>query len=237
MIDDLLVPHDLTEFGDRALETIARTGLQWQRLHVVHVVPRVDLSYPGVIWSKDEDAARRAHALGALRSRLAGTAWASAVCHVAVGDVGARVVDVAQEIGAGLVVVASHARAGLQRAVRGSVADHVARFAPCPVLIVPPRAGALPAPDPASPPAGAESRDEQVDRIGTEVTDLVQSRDDYLVSLVVGIPHGHSAQWWEDALTRRLAAPKIDYVDLTIIESHGARAEILDARFEEGWAP
>jgi nucleotide-binding universal stress UspA family protein len=236
VIEHVLVPHDLTEMGDRALETLAATGLRWKRLHVVHVLPRVDLDYPGVIWSKDEDAARQAHALGALHARLAGTAWADAICHVAVGDIGARTVDVAQEIGAGLVVLASHARAGLNRAVRGSVADHVARFARCPVLIVPPLAEP-PHAAPPSPPTAPETREEQVDRIGAEVTDLVQSRDDYLVSLVVGIPHGESADWWEDALTRRLAAPKIDYVDLTIVEAAGMRATILDARFEEAWAP
>jgi nucleotide-binding universal stress UspA family protein len=237
VIENVLVPHDLTEMGDRALETLAATGLRWKRLHVVHVLPRVDLAYPGVIWSKDEDAARQAHALGALQARFAGTAWADAICHVAVGDAGARTVDVAQEIGAGLVVLATHARAGLNRAVRGSVADHVARFARCPVLVVPPLAEA-PHAEPSSPrPAAAETREEQVDRIGGEVTDLVESRDDYLVSLVVGIPHGESADWWEEALTRRLAAPKIDYVDFTLVETAGTAAVILDARFEEAWAP
>ena len=82
-----------------------------------------------------------------------------------------------------------------------------------------------------------ETREEQVDRIGAEVTDLVRSHTDELVSLVVGIPRGESVAWWEDALTRRLAAPKIDYVDLTIVEGTGARAEILETRFEEAWSP
>ncbi len=82
-----------------------------------------------------------------------------------------------------------------------------------------------------------ESREEQVDRLGEEVTDLTRSRGDHLAALVVAIPRGESVAWWEDALTRRLAAPKIDYVDLTIVEGTGTRAEILDARFEEDWAP
>jgi hypothetical protein len=65
---------------------------------------------------------------------------------------------------------------------------------------------------------------------------MVESRDGYLVSLRIAIPKGADPAWWDEALTRRLAAPKIDYVDLTLEIGHGTRAEILDARFEDAWA-
>ena len=42
----------------------------------------------------------------------------------------------ADKIGAGLVVVGSHSRQGLERALLGSVAERVVRHAPCSVLIV-----------------------------------------------------------------------------------------------------
>lgn len=45
----------------------------------------------------------------------------------------------ARDVRADLVVVGSHGRTGVRRLVLGSVAEEVARIAPCPVLLVPPQ--------------------------------------------------------------------------------------------------
>jgi nucleotide-binding universal stress UspA family protein len=238
VIEDVLVPHDLTPFGDRALEAIAKLGLTYRRLHVVHVLPRVDLSYPGVVWSKDEDSSRQSHALQVLEDRLARTPFAAASCHVQVGDVAARVLEVAREVGAELVVLPTHARGGLNRLVRGSVADHVSRFASCPVLVLPPHADTTTTTRVAVAPHEEPERtpEEQVDRLGAEVTTLAEQNSGYLVALRIAIPAALDPEWWDEAITRRLAATKIDYVDLTLEVGPGPRAEILHARFEEAWA-
>jgi nucleotide-binding universal stress UspA family protein len=55
---------------------------------------------------------------------------------VRVGHVGATIVGVATQWHADLIVVGSHGRKGLQRALLGSVSDYVARHAPCSVQIV-----------------------------------------------------------------------------------------------------
>lgn len=56
------------------------------------------------------------------------------------GHAGTAIVDAARAEHADIVVMATHGRGGLGRAVLGSVADHVVRHAPCPVLLVrPPR--------------------------------------------------------------------------------------------------
>lgn len=56
------------------------------------------------------------------------------------GHAATAIVDVAAEEKADVIVMATHGRGGLERAVLGSVADHVMRHAPCPVLLVrPPR--------------------------------------------------------------------------------------------------
>ena len=51
------------------------------------------------------------------------------------GTPGQAIVDTAVREGCDLIVMATHGRSGLKRAVLGSVADHVLRQAPCPVLL------------------------------------------------------------------------------------------------------
>jgi nucleotide-binding universal stress UspA family protein len=52
------------------------------------------------------------------------------------------IVDYARAAGIDLIITGSHGRQGLSHALLGSVAERIARTAPCPVLIV--RAGARP---------------------------------------------------------------------------------------------
>jgi len=52
------------------------------------------------------------------------------------GDAAKRIVELAQELQAGLIVMGTHGRTGLGRLVLGSVAEHVLRRAMCPVLTV-----------------------------------------------------------------------------------------------------
>ena len=53
-----------------------------------------------------------------------------------VGAPGAEIVKAAREWPADLIVIGSHGRSGMQRALLGSVAEAVMRHAPCPVLVV-----------------------------------------------------------------------------------------------------
>lgn len=52
------------------------------------------------------------------------------------GGVGAEIVEEAREWPADLIVVGTHDRSALQRAVHGSVADYVMHHAPCSVEVV-----------------------------------------------------------------------------------------------------
>lgn len=74
---------------------------------------------------------------------------------VRVGDPVEQLVSVALETRASLLVIGTHGRRGLRRLVLGSVAERVARMAPCPVLIVRPRdvaaMEAVPRPEPIDP--------------------------------------------------------------------------------------
>lgn len=56
--------------------------------------------------------------------------------HLATGDPGATIVQVAADRGVDLIMVGSHGRGALERLLMGSVATYVMNHAPCPVLVV-----------------------------------------------------------------------------------------------------
>ncbi len=56
--------------------------------------------------------------------------------HVRLGRPDEEIVVLAEEMGAGLIVVGSRGLGGLRRVLMGSVSDSVVRHAHCPVLVV-----------------------------------------------------------------------------------------------------
>ena len=52
------------------------------------------------------------------------------------GRIAPQIVALAEQIGAGLIVMGSRGRGGIRRALMGSVSDAVVRYAHCPVLVV-----------------------------------------------------------------------------------------------------
>ena len=62
------------------------------------------------------------------------------------GDAAELIVSVAQDLGSDLIVMGTHGRSGLSRLFMGSVAEHVLRTAPCPVLTVREAPASAPAP-------------------------------------------------------------------------------------------
>lgn len=55
--------------------------------------------------------------------------------HVVNGSPGLAICELAEQRSARAIVLGSHGRGGLKRAVLGSVSDHVVRHAPCSVLV------------------------------------------------------------------------------------------------------
>jgi nucleotide-binding universal stress UspA family protein len=56
--------------------------------------------------------------------------------HLKGGRADDKIVSLAEEMGAGLVVMGSRGQGGIRRALMGSVSDSVVRHAHCPVLVV-----------------------------------------------------------------------------------------------------
>jgi nucleotide-binding universal stress UspA family protein len=112
------------------------------RLSLLHVVPFVPLPIEGAIDAQTyqqlleddrRDALQKLEAL--VRERAGGVA---ADVRVEDGPPAPRILDVAERDGADLVVVGTHGRAGLDRLLLGSVAEHVVQLARRPVVTVRP---------------------------------------------------------------------------------------------------
>ena len=96
--------------------------------------------------SDEARAARRSEQESALHSfaeRLAADAGVTVTPSLEEGDVAPALLRHATSHDVDLIVMATHGRSGIARAVMGSVADEVVRGAPCPVMVARPH-GALP---------------------------------------------------------------------------------------------
>lgn len=141
----ILVPDDFSEASRHALAyaaTLARA--LGARLTVLHVGPPI----PAVTWAVPDITAQQAALWTEVLAAREQDAHRSLAHDVApLSDLGVEplfregepsdvIVDVAGTVGADLIVMGSHGRTGLRRALLGSVAERTARHAACPVLIV-----------------------------------------------------------------------------------------------------
>jgi len=133
---NVVVPVDFSDESFAAVDTALEMVAGPTHLHVVHVLAEIVATEPGVIWEVIDDESRRADAQDALRARLVDTRYEGIDIHVAFGDPGYQVANLAQEIHADLIVLPSHGRTGLARLMIGSVAERVVRLSHCPVLVL-----------------------------------------------------------------------------------------------------
>jgi nucleotide-binding universal stress UspA family protein len=143
--------------GSSEAELATRTAVDLSRqtsseLHVIHVLDIVPtaLLYPEAIDPEGvempdpilvEEIERHAEQRGremldeeVERVRSAGGTVAQA--HLMMGEAAREIVHLAEDIGAGLVVIGSRGHGGIRRTLMGSVSDSVVRHAHCPVLVV-----------------------------------------------------------------------------------------------------
>lgn len=132
----VVVPFDFSEQAEQALDSAQTFAAGQSGLHVVHVLPTIELAEPGVIWETIDDDARRHHAEAAFRERFANSPFEKVDFQVRFGDPGREIAAFAQKLDAELIVMPSHGRTGLSRLFIGSVAERVVRLAHCPVLIL-----------------------------------------------------------------------------------------------------
>ena len=144
--DDLkliLVPTDFSESSELALRAAVRLA---QTFHAAIEVFHVDVD-PSLMLPPPLDAISIPvlfdHVLAETAERLdriAGEVRKAGVTCTSFDQLGrshAAIVERARLVSAGLIVIGSHGRHGLTRALLGSVAEKVVQHAPCAVLVVP----------------------------------------------------------------------------------------------------
>ena len=136
----ILVPTDLSEGAEQALEYACELGrLLGSQIHLLNVVSIPALGVPelGVALTAtmiDELVVGNQSALDQLsRTRCRANVGQALV---RTGDARDVINQTAKELGIDLIVMGTHGRRGLSRALLGSVAETVVRSAPCAVLTV-----------------------------------------------------------------------------------------------------
>ena len=145
--------------GSKEAELAARTAAELadktgSELHVVHVFGIVPWypAYPegtGPDETELEDPLieedlqrlseqRAGELLDAEVEKIRSVSGTLAQAHLREGGAAQEIVGLAEEIGAGLIVMGSRGQGGIRRALMGSVSDSVVHHAHCPVMVVRP---------------------------------------------------------------------------------------------------
>lgn len=137
----ILVGYDFSETADHALDwaiDLMRTspGSSLTLLHTL-LLPMPSVVPDGVAPIGAVPGPEEVRGYQERLREVAAKRGVEASCEVVVGaNAGATVVTRADETGADLVVLGTHGRGPVARALLGSVADHVVRHANCPVVTV-----------------------------------------------------------------------------------------------------
>jgi nucleotide-binding universal stress UspA family protein len=141
MFKKILVPLDGSHFAENALEYAEDLARKYGAEIIlvracfapVAILGPGDMATMPAPANYEEDAAREY--LAKMRDRVA-QHGVSCETVALVGDPSEGVIEMSAEKGADLIVVTSHGRSGFKRFLMGSVAERIARHAPCPVLII-----------------------------------------------------------------------------------------------------
>lgn len=132
----ILLAIDDSKFSEAAIETVIEQARpENTEVRVLHVVEPPPLYNPALepAWESQRQHAEKLVAKAAERLRARGLTVAEAAEQ---GDAKSKILDMAEEWHADLIVLGSHGRKGLGRFLMGGISDAIARHAPCSVEIV-----------------------------------------------------------------------------------------------------
>ena len=131
-----------TDGSDRSLYTLEmaaeladKTGSE---LHVVHVGLISPWVHPDTLSGPqykvlEHEARERLERSVAQIKELGGTVTDS---HLRMGRVDAEIIELGEELGAGLLIVGNRGQGTVERILLGNSAESIVRHAPCPVMVV-----------------------------------------------------------------------------------------------------
>jgi nucleotide-binding universal stress UspA family protein len=125
-----------TDSSGFALDQAARTAMRipCSTMHLLHVLEaRASLD------QADEAAGCLRRYVDAKAVELGGLARHSVGIHVRRGEAGREIGQLANDVGADLIIVGTHRRPNIKQLIVGSTAEHVMAIAHCPVFVAGPR--------------------------------------------------------------------------------------------------
>lgn len=137
----ILVPIDFSRYSEAALDyAVELAGKLDAKLYMLNVVSIPAFGVPEVgatmapaviesIISDNEAALEKLADARRSKAQIAGT-------FLRTGDARDVIIHTAEQVGADLIVMGTHGRRGVGRALLGSVAESVVRTSPCPVLTI-----------------------------------------------------------------------------------------------------
>ena len=140
-IEKILVAVDFSEYADSVLDVAVEFARQLSaELHLVHAfdvrIPLVtpyEVAIPTAFIEEAREAA--ASKLAALIQKVADDG-VTATSHLSEVPAASAIVDLAEELGADLIIMGTRGHTGLKHVLLGSVAERTLRHAPCSVLTV-----------------------------------------------------------------------------------------------------
>jgi nucleotide-binding universal stress UspA family protein len=136
----ILAAVDTSALSGRVVDFAARAARRmWpnSQLHLVHVYRSGRFDRPGHAGLRVEDLIAEAESYLAYQVRMARRQCSAPVTgHFAQGDPADEILKCARSLSADLVILGTHDTWGLERFLLGSVAEGVAKKAPCSVVVV-----------------------------------------------------------------------------------------------------
>ena len=132
----IVVPWDFSETSKNALAKAVELAESNNQIEVVHVTPYPAAMDPSVIWGAYSEDDIRDNLRRSFRQEIPDEKYPGIKFISFFGDPGDQITKHAKDTNAGLIVISSHGRTGLQRLFIGSVAERVVRLSPCPVMML-----------------------------------------------------------------------------------------------------
>jgi nucleotide-binding universal stress UspA family protein len=157
----IVVGVDYSETGDlaliRAFElATAEPEVELHLVHVADVLGTLSDDYGGQPYAKHSSRLTQhvtPKLVEFLQQHPGHKSPRRVVCHIRINEPAHEIAQLAVDLEADLIVVGTHGRRAVARLILGSVAELAVRLAPCPVLVVRPKALGVPVPriEPACP--------------------------------------------------------------------------------------